>query len=257
MTNRTHPVPFGYLHDTILKGPSFMLTRIRGALILVRLLSPVLLALAVFIATSIAIGDIREATDDYSAEMAARVDAIELDFSAASEGLETIGAFVGKTRDAVAAQAEALRALTDRIEIPLPRIPVINFDIPDIDFRVPGVTQLKALGADLAEAGRAVGAEIAAVATLGEIPAELQAIASDSKTYAGEVWGTTLQWFRVLTILILVSLVVWILGRLGTYLAEFQMGWRMLRYGQESDAVPDLRRLVARVRKLEQAAGIR
>ena len=140
-----------------------MLTRIRGALILVRLLSPVLLALAVFIATSIAIGDIREATDNYSAEMAARVDAIELDFSAASEGLETIGTFVGKTRDAVAAQAEALKALTDRIEIPLPRIPVINFDIPDIDFRVPGVTQLKALGADLAEAGRAVGAEIAAV----------------------------------------------------------------------------------------------
>ena len=147
--------------------------------------------------------------------------------------------------------------MTDRTEIPLPPIPVINFDIPDIDFRVPGVTQLKALGADLVEAGRAVGAEIAAVATLGEIPAELQAIASDSKTYAGEVWGTTLQWFRVLTILILVSLVVWILGRLSTYLAEFQMGWRMLRYGQESDAVPDLRRLVARVRKLEQAAGIR
>lgn len=147
--------------------------------------------------------------------------------------------------------------MTDRTEIPLPPIPVINFDIPDIDFRVPGVTQLKALGADLAEAGRAVGAEIAAVATLGEIPAELQAIASDSKTYAGEVWGTTLRWFRVLTILILVSLVVWILGRLSTYLAEFQMGCRMLRYGQESDAVPDLRRLVARVRKLEQAAGIR
>ena len=234
-----------------------MLTRIRGALILLRLLAPVLLALAVFVATSIASGNIREATEDYSSVMAARVDAIELDLSAASQGLETIGAFVGKTRDAVAAQAEALKALTDRIEIPLPRIPVINFDIPDIDFRVPGVTQLKALGADLAEAGRAVGAEIAAVASLGEIPAELRAIATDSKTYAGEVWGTTLQWFRILTILILVSVVVWILGRLGTYLAEFQMGWRMLRYGRESDAVPDLHRLVARIRKLEQAAGIR
>ena len=86
-----------------------MLTRIRGALILLRLMSPVILDVALFIVTSVAIGDIREATDDYSAEMAAMVDAIELDFSAASEGLETIGAFVGKTRDAVAAQAEALR----------------------------------------------------------------------------------------------------------------------------------------------------
>ena len=138
----------------------------------------------------------------------------------------------------------------------MPRIPVIDFDIPDIDLRVPGVTQLKALGADLAKAGRAVGAEIAAIGALGEIPGELQAVAVDSKTYAGEIWNTTLQWFRVLTVVILLALAVWMLGRLGTFLAEFQMGWRMLRYGQESDAVPDLRRLAARVNKLESALGI-
>lgn len=230
-----------------------MLIRIRGVLILLRLFSPLLIALVVIFATWTAIGDIREATDEYSSAMAERVEAIKLDFSAASQGLETIGAFVGRTRDAVAAQANALQAQVDRVEIPLPRIPVINFDIPDIDFNVPGVIQLKALGADLAEAGRAVGAEIAAVASLGEVPEELQAIAADTRAYAGNVRDTTFQWFRLLLIVIIVSLAVWILGRLGGFLAEIQTGWRMLRYGRESDATPDLLLLEFRIQKLEKA----
>ena len=232
-----------------------MLTRIRGASILLRLLAPLIFALVIVFASWAAVNQIGDATSEYSAAMGARVDAIEIDLNAAAEGLETIGAFVGKTRDAVAAQAAALNALTDRIELKMPTIPVIKFDIPDINFTVPGVAQLKELGADLATAGRAVGAEIAAVTRLGEIPAELQAIASDSKQFAGSIWDAVFGWLRILVITIVAGLVIWVLSRLGSFFSEFQMGWRMLRYGLESDAAPDLRRLAARVRKLEQATA--
>ncbi len=230
-----------------------MLTRIRGALILTRLLSPFLLALALLLITSLAIRDIREASGAYGEAMAARVDAIQIDLSAASEGLETISAFVGKSRDAVAAQADALRSLTDRIRISLPEIPVINFDLPDLDFQVPGVTQLKALGADLAEAGRAVGEDLAAVAALGEVPQEIRAVAADTKTYATGIWNTTFRWVRAVLIMIVLALTALVLGRLAVFLQEFQTGWRMLRYGDDSGAVESIHRLEARVRRLERA----
>ncbi|MDF1595158.1 MAG: hypothetical protein P1T08_03515 [Acidimicrobiia bacterium] len=230
-----------------------MLTRIRGALILTRLLSPLLLALALLLITSLAVRDIREASDAYGEAMAARVDAIQIDLSAASQGLETISTFVGKSRDAVAAQAEALRSLTDRIEISLPEIPVINFDLPDLDFKAPGVTQLKALGADLAEAGRAVGEELAAVAALGEVPQEIRAVAADTKTYGAGIWDTTFRWVRAVLIMIVLALIVLVLGRLAVFLQEFQTGWRMLRYGDDSGAAISISKLEARVRTLERA----
>ena len=230
-----------------------MLTRMRGALILLRLLTPLLLAVALLLVTRAAIGDAREATAEFNTAMTTRVDAIHLDLSVASEGLETIGAFVGKTRDAVEAQAEALRSLTDRIELSFPTIPVINFDLPDLNFKVPGVTQLKALGADLAAAGRAVGDEIAAVAALGEVPEEIQAIAADTRDYASGMWDTTFRWMRTVLVVIVVSLGILILGRLSTLLQELQTGWRMLRHGGRFEAVTGSGDLEARVRKLERS----
>ena len=112
---------------------------------------------------------------------------------------------------------------------------------------------MKALGADLAAAGRAVGDEVAAVAALGEVPEEIQAIAADTRDYASGMWDTTFRWVRAVLIVIVVSLGILILGRLSTFLQELQTGWILLRHGGRFEAVAGFGDLEARVRKLERS----
>ncbi len=223
--------------------------RLRGALVMLRVLFPFLLIGAPWLATRAASADVREATDAYRNQIDVRVENIRADFREASEGLATLGDYATGVRDAVAGQAEAISSLTSELRIPLPTVPIVNYNIPDINLRIPGVAQLKALSADLSAAGAALGAEVSKVTEVAQVHAEVQGIVDESTAYGRELGGVALRWVRTILLILGLAAAAVIAGWGAALIAELLRGWRMLTTGQEQLA--GRRGLEARVRALE------
>lgn len=223
--------------------------RLRGVLVMLRVLFPFLLIGALWLATRAATADLREATDAYRAQVDVRVENIRADFREASEGLATLGDYATGVRDAVEAQAEAISSLTSELRVPLPTVPIVNYNIPDINVPIPGVAQLKALSADLSAAGAALGAEVSKVTEVAQVPAEVRGIVDESAAYGRELGSVALRWVRTILLLLVLAAAVVIAAWGAALLAELLRGWRMLTTGREQLA--GLRGLEARVRALE------
>lgn len=217
---------------------------------MIRILTPLLLLGGIWFVTNQALNTVEAATESYRAELDERVANIQDDVSAASDALSSLTAFAVGARDAVSNQLVAIRQIGN-LEIPLPTVPVVNYNIPDIDVSIPGSAALKRVAADFDAAGAAIGDSIDDVTAIAQVPGEVRAMADQSVNYATDLRDTVVRWAKIIATLFAVSLAVFIGGRVARVVTEFRRGWSMFRTGVDikADTVADL---FARVTELER-----
>ena len=243
-----------------------MIRRIRGLIVIIRAIFPILLVVALALATWWTAGAIVDATRDYGENLSEQLDGVREAVTEANEGLEQIGGYVASAADAANSLYERVENLADSITIPLPEveippieIPVIDYTIDFPDFRlgtgdlnipIPGVKALKSLADDLAEAGRKVTEPVAKVGALADVPPHLEEAARDTADYAGEVKTTMSWWLKAVLLLLAIGALAWLIAQAKPMLDEIGRGWKMLRgHPAPERALP---RLEQRVKDLEK-----
>ena len=227
-----------------------MWVRLRGLFIMIRILAPIIAVGAIWFTTAQAINAVEEATASYQDEVDARVERIREDVAGASDALTALGGFAIGIRDAISGQITAIGNIGN-LSIPLPTIPVVNFNIPDIDVAVPGSEELKRLTAELAEVGDAIGEGLSEVTALGEVPTEVKAIADETTGFVTSVRDSLVRWAKVIGFVMAALIVIFVAGRIGKMLSELRRGWQMLSTGIDV-RVDTLSDLLARVAVLER-----
>jgi hypothetical protein len=249
-----------------------MFRRLRGALIILRVLLPFLLVIGLALATWAMARHVVAATQDYGERLSSQLDEIKAAVDEANEGLQAIGGFVVATAGAAETLAGRVADLSDSVTIPLPdvavpefTIPVINRDIDLPDFRlgdgdlsipIPGVAPLKSLAGELVEAGQQLTDPMVKMAALADVPPNLEEAATDTVEYAGEIRTTMTTWLGIVLILLVVAALVWLFAALRPTLEELHRGWSLLMGRTPPEAsVRDLERELASLRRRVAALG--
>lgn len=221
-----------------------MWVRVRGLLIMIRVLAPLLAFLAIWFATHQAINAVEAATESYRTEVNARVDNIRDSVSGATDALTTLGGYAVGVRDAVSRQVVAIRDIGN-LQVPLPT--VLGYDIPDIDVTLPGSAEVKRLTDGIDVAGQSLGDNLEGLTAVGQVPGEVSAIADETIGFVGSIRDAVVGWAKAIAWIVGLFLLVFVLTRLGKMALEFRRGWRMLTTGMDipSDALAALIRRVA------------
>lgn len=243
-----------------------MIRRIRGLFVIIRAVFPILLVVALSLATWWTARAIVEATRDYGDDLSEQLDGIRAAVTEANEGLEQIGGYVTAAAAAADSLYESVTGLAENVRISLPaieippfEIPVIDYvvDLPDLDFGVgdlnipiPGVKTLKSLADDLAEAARNVTEPVAKVGALADVPPHLEEAARDTAHYAGEVRSTMAWWLKAILLLLAIGALAWLFAQAKPMLDEIGRGWKMLIGRPAADRA--LIHLEKRVKALEK-----
>lgn len=244
-----------------------MVRRLRGLLIILRVLSPVLLVLGLALSTWWMANQVVDSTRQYGDRLSTQLDEIKRAVDEANDGLAAVGGFVIATTQAADSMLSKVADLTDSITIPLPQVevpeftvPVINVDIdlPDFDFGVgeleipiPGVEALQDLANRMVEAGETVTEPITKLAELAKVPPHLEQAAEDTAQYASEVRSTMAGWMKVVLLLLLVGAVAWLMAQARPITSELSRGFGMLlgRKPPRASKVADLERRLADLQK--------
>jgi len=250
-----------------------VLHRIRGLLIILRVLAPFLLVAGLALATWWMANQVIDATRVYGEKLSAELDEIRAAVDEANDGLEAIGGFILVTAGAADTLLDQVTGLADSVTIPLPQvevpafvIPVINveIDLPDFtlgagDLRIPipGVGPLKDLATELAEAGATITEPIVKVAELAKVPPQLEQAAHDTAEYASEIRSTMSGWLKMVLILLLVGALVWVAAQARPITSELARGFGMLlgRAPPKPSAVAALEHQLVELQK--KVAGLR
>lgn len=242
-----------------------MMRRLKGAMIVLRVLLPVLIAIALILVTWLTVRQVSEATRQYGEELSAQLDEIREAVEQANEGLQAIGSFAAAATGAADALIDRVGALADSVSIPLPEIEIPPFEIPIIDVEIdlpdftlgagsldipiPGVEQLKELTGRLAEAGRELGDPVVKIAQLTTVPESLEEAAGDTVEYASEVRSSMWAALRWILAIALFGALVWAIAAVRPITDELRLGWAMMR-GKDTDTLVES--LEDRVRRLEK-----
>lgn len=238
--------------------------RIRGLVIIVRSLFPILAVLALVLVTWLTARAVVDATVTYGEQMNEQLDGVRAAVDEANDGIEAIGRFVGATTGAAEALLSRVAEIPDAIDVPMPAIEIPAFDIPIIDYTItlpafspgdlgipiPGVGPLKDMALDLAEAGREIAQPLTKVTALADIPPHLEEAAHDTAVYAGDVRSSMGTWLRVVVLVLVLAGVVWVAVQIRPMLEELGRGWAMLR--GRPDPGKAVVGLEQRVRELER-----
>ncbi len=221
-----------------------MWVRVRGLLIMIRVLAPLLAFLAIWFATYQAINAVEAATESYRVAVDARVDNIRDSVSGATDALTTLGGYAVGVRDAVGRQVDAIQNIGN-LQVPLPT--VLGFDIPDIDVALPGSEEVKRLTDGIASAGQSLGDNLDGLTAVGQVPGEVRAIADETTGFVTDLRNTVVGWVKAIAWIVGSFLLVFVLTRLGRMALELRRGWRMLTTGMDipTDTIAALMRRVA------------
>lgn len=247
-----------------------MIRRLRGLFVITRALLPVLVVIALAIATWLMGRAIVDATGDYGRTMATELEAIQQALDEANDGLEAIGGFVVATATAADALVGRVADLPDAITVPLPRVDIPDFTIPIINqsirlpefdlgvgslsIPIPGIAPIQQLAADLVAAGESVAEPILKTAALAEVPPHLETAATETVAYADDVRRTVWGWMIVVLVILLLAGIIWAIAAMRPITSELSRGWAMLRGRPAPEkATRDLER---RVRALERQLGL-
>lgn len=249
-----------------------MIRRARGLAIIIRTLFPVLVVVAIALATWLAARAVVEATTTYGENLATRLDGVREAVDEANDGFQAVGEFVGATVAASDALLERVAGLRDSVDIALPEVAIPEFTIPLVDYTVslpefrlgdgdltipiPGIGPIKDLATDLADAGRRAADPLVKVTALADVPPELEAAAQDTVIYAADVRSSVGTWLKVVLVILLMAAVVWVISQAQPMFSELGRGWAMvIGRPDPGRAVVDL---AGRVRELErQVAALR
>ncbi|MBU1226873.1 MAG: hypothetical protein KJ698_06665 [Actinobacteria bacterium] len=244
-----------------------MARRLRGLLIVLRVLSPILLVGGLALATWWMAHQVVESTRLYGDRLGAELEEIGRAVDEANDGLEAVGGFVVATAMAADSLLGEVADLADSVTIPLPQIeipaftiPVMNIDIdlPDFDLGtgelripIPGIEAIQDLADRLVEAGAAITEPIAKLAELGKVPPHLEQAAEDTVTYAGEIRSTMAGWLRAVLMLLLIGALLWLAAQARPITSELARGFGMLlgRKPPTPSRVAGLERRVADLQK--------
>jgi len=244
-----------------------VLRRLRGLLIILRVLSPILLVAGLAFATWWMAGQVVDSTREYGDRLSAQLEEISRAVDEANDGLEAVAGFVVATAQAADSMLGQVTDLADSVTIPLPvveipafTIPVINVDVdlPDFDLGagelvipIPGVEPLQDLANNLVEAGATITEPIAKVAELAKVPPQLEQAAQDTATYAGEVRTTMSGWLKVVLALLAIGAILWLMAQAQPITSELARGSAMLlgRKPPKPSKVADLERRLTDLQK--------
>ncbi|MCB2223773.1 MAG: hypothetical protein KQH83_06315 [Actinobacteria bacterium] len=221
-----------------------MIRRLRGLLIILRVLSPILLVAGLALATWWMADQVVEATRRYGDRVGEQLEEIGRAVDEADDGLQAIAGFVVATADAADTMLGRIAGLAAEVVIPLPEVEVPPFTIPVIDvdidlpdfslgagqlhIPIPGVEALQDLAGGLADAGQTLVDPIVKVAALAEVPPHLEQAAEDTATYVGEVRSTMSGWLKAVLLLLLLGAVGWLLAQARPITSELGRGFGML-----------------------------
>ena len=243
-----------------------MFRRLRGALIIVRVLLPFLMAIGLILATWVTAGRVADATRDYGERLGAQLDNVRAAVSEANQGITALGRYATSAAGAAEAVFGRVSDLADSVTIPLPEIvipeftvPVINrtIDLPDIRLGsgdlvipIPGIEPLQDLAGRLADAGRQLGDDVSKVAGLADVPPHLPQAATDTAAYAGDVRSATSRWLITVAVLLTAGALLWLAAAVRPIVTDLRHGWSMVR-GRDVSArsVDDL---LYRMRELQR-----
>jgi len=244
-----------------------VLRRLRGLMIILRVLAPFLLVAGLALATWWMASRVVDSTRVYGDQLSAQLDEIRAAVDEANDGLEAIGGFVLVTAGAADSLLGQVTGLADSVTIPLPEvevpaftIPVINveIDLPDfslgageLQIPIPGVGPLKDLATELAEAGATITEPITKVAELAKVPPQLEQAAHDTAEYATEIRSTMSGWLKWVLILLLVAALVWVAAQARPITSELARGFGMLlgKAPPKRSQVADLEHQLAELQK--------
>jgi len=244
-----------------------VLRRLRGLLIILRVLSPILLVVGLAFATWWMAGQVVDSTREYGDRLSAQLEEISRAVDEANDGLEAVTGFVVATAQAADSMLGQVTDLADSVTIPLPMVeipaftvPVINVDIdlPDFDLGageivipIPGVEPLQDLANSLVEAGATITEPIAKVAELAKVPPQLEQAAQDTATYAGEVRSTMSGWLKIVLVLLAIGAILWLVAQAQPITSELARGSSMLlgRKPPKASKVADLERRLTDLQK--------
>ena len=232
-----------------------MWVRVRGLLIMIRVLAPLLAFLAIWFATHQAINAVEAATESYRVAVDARVDNIRDSVSGATDALTTLGGYAVGVRDAVGRQVDAIQNIGN-LQVPLPT--VLGFDIPDIDVALPGSEEVKRLTDGIATAGQSLGDNLEGLTAVGQVPGEVRAIADETTGFVTDLRNTVVGWVKAIAWIVGSFLLVFVLTRLGRMALELRRGWRMLTTGMDipTGSIADLLRRVAALEESLASGGV-
>ncbi|MDX1691201.1 MAG: hypothetical protein R3290_09295 [Acidimicrobiia bacterium] len=242
-----------------------MIRRLRGLLIILRTLLPVLVAVALALVTWLTARAVVDATAAYGDRLNTQLDGVRSALDEANDGIEAIGVFVTRTVDAADRVLVAVAAIPEDVDLALPEVEVPEFDLPftdipvrlpaftlgdgDLSIPIPGVGPLKDMAGDLVAAGEDLAEPLTKVTALADVPPHLEQAARDTAAYAGDVRDSMGAWVFWVILLVVVAALAWVSARLRPMLDELGRGWSMLRGRPAPDrAVVDLD---ARIRALE------
>lgn len=241
--------------------------RLRGLMIILRTLAPVLLVLGLALATWWMANRVVESTREYGDRLSAQLDEIKRAVDEANDGLAAVGGFVIATAQAADDMLGMVGGLADSITIPLPEvaipsftIPIINVDIDLPDFNlgagelvipIPGIEALQDLANSLVAAGATITEPITKLAELSKVPPQLEQAAKDTAEYAGEVRSAMAGWLKVVLLLLVLGALLWVAAQARPITSELGRGFGMLlgRKPPKPSRVADLERRVADLQK--------
>ncbi|MCJ7726784.1 MAG: hypothetical protein MUP76_10410 [Acidimicrobiia bacterium] len=241
--------------------------RLRGLLIVLRTLAPILLVLGLALSTWWMANRVVVSTREDGDRLSAELDEIKRAVDEANDGLEAVGGFVIATAQAADNMLGMVTDLADSITIPLPEveipaftIPVINIDIDLPDFSlgageliipIPGIEPLQELANRLVAAGATVTEPITKLAELSKVPPQLEQAAKDTAEYAGEVRTTMAGWLKAVLLLLVLGALLWVAAQARPITSELGRGFGMLlgRKPPRPSKVADLERRVTDLQK--------
>jgi hypothetical protein len=248
-----------------------MFRRARGLFVITRALLPILVVIALALATWLMAQSIVDGTTEYGRRMAAELEAVQQALDEANDGLEAIGGFVVATASAADTLVGRVADLPDAIAVPLPRVDIPDFTIPiinqtirlpefdlgtgSLDIPIPGIAPIRDLAQELAEAGGSFADPLLKTAALADVPPHLETAAVETVAYADDVRGTMWRWMVVVLLVLAIAGIIWLVAALRPMTSELARGWAMLAGRPAPDkAVADLEQ---RVRALERELRMR
>lgn len=246
--------------------PRPMFRRVRGLFVITRALLPILVVIALAIATWLMARTIVDSTTDYGRKMATELEAVQQALDEANEGLEAIGGFVAATAGAADTLVGRIADIPDALTVPLPRVDIPDFRIPiinqtirlpefdlgtgDLQIPIPGMGPIRDLAQELVDAGESIADPILKTAALADVPPHLETAATETVAYADDVRRTMWRWMIVVLLILLLAGIIWLVAALRPMTSELGRGWAMLAGRPAPDRA--IRTLEQRVKALER-----
>lgn len=248
-----------------------MLRRVRGLFVITRALLPLLVVIALAVATWLMATSIVDSTADYGRRMATELEAVQQALDEANDGLEAIGGFVAATASAADTLVGRVADIPDALTVSLPSVDIPDFTIPlinqtirlpefdlgtgSLEIPIPGIGPIRDLAQELVDAGESIADPILKTAALADVPPHLETAAVETVAYADDVRRTMWRWMLMVLLILLAAGIVWLIAALRPLTSELGRGWAML--GGRPSADKAMESLEQRVRALERELGLR